>query len=307
MPNSKWETATVVAITAGATKTFQIQFAGRDETIDVPDSAERIKRRDYDSSRRPPSGNKGKGKGSGRGTPSRGTHSESSGLPSIRASSVSDTCWCVGERVEAKYTDRSRGWKPAAVVQIDDSGISIVFDGHSDMTMIPDDATRIRRIPSTLKSEPFPSDNSARRSISMPELSRSVPSSTLHTPAALEIPAMVTRVFSSLVPAISEQLPVTTLEVTQLIGVRCEELSRENENERVRSEMRKMEKELEQMKRELLEQKIAEKEVRNELDKTKKECISLKANAENDMHWRNSYRQLVESDPRYAHIMRNLE
>lgn len=58
---------------------------------------------------------------------------------------MESTWWCVGDRVEARYTDQSRRWKPAKILQIDDSGISILFDGFNDATAIPDDPSRIRR------------------------------------------------------------------------------------------------------------------------------------------------------------------
>ena len=50
----------------------------------------------------------------------------------------------VGDMVEARYREESFGWKPATVVAVGDGGVSVLFDGVSDSTLVPGHPSRIR-------------------------------------------------------------------------------------------------------------------------------------------------------------------
>lgn len=52
----------------------------------------------------------------------------------------------VGDRVEARYTEQSKGWKPATVVTLHDEGITVLFDGFGDTAVVPDSRHRIRSL-----------------------------------------------------------------------------------------------------------------------------------------------------------------
>ena len=69
----------------------------------------------------------------------------------------------VGDLVEARYREESRRWKPATVVSVDDSGITVVFDGFSDWALIPAQLSRIRAKPA---AKPEPGEEEFRRTLS---------------------------------------------------------------------------------------------------------------------------------------------
>jgi hypothetical protein len=75
-----------------------------------------------------------------------GQFSKFSGKPLKGATEMLWLCtgFKVGDKVEARYREKSPAWKPATVVSVHDSGIMVLFDGSSDADVVPDHPSRIR-------------------------------------------------------------------------------------------------------------------------------------------------------------------